>query len=74
MISQQDFLEGMGIQQRCQQLKAASPKDSEKLEGELQRLTQPEEMGEIYKCMFITLRKNGEIFPFSDPEQQHTYS
>lgn len=82
VISQGDFLKLMGIDNRVevilwftvQQLKANHPHLAERLDSEVERLTHSDEMGEIYKFMFITKKKHGEIFPFSDPDPDITYS
>jgi SAM-dependent MidA family methyltransferase len=51
------------LQRSClliQQLKAASPDESERLNSEMQRLIGADEMGEIYKFFFLGLKKYGK--------------
>lgn len=52
-----------------QQLKLASPENSEKLDSEMIRLIDSGEMGEIYKFMLLTLKKYGDIFPFIEANE-----
>lgn len=54
-LTQGYFLEAMGINTRVDILsKAMTKENKERLESEADRLTNPDEMGEIYKVQLVT--------------------
>lgn len=54
-ITQADFLTQMGIELRMQQLaQQASPQQKQALAAALKRLTHPEQMGTLFRCLAIT--------------------
>lgn len=58
------FLEAMGISARVEMLGAKNPTKIESLAKDYERLASPDEMGEIYKCLFAASASVGEIYPF----------
>lgn len=66
LLPQGLFLEAMGIGQRAELLVHKNPAKKERLMKEYERLASPDEMGEIYKVLFIGNNKLGEVFPFNE--------
>lgn len=64
------FLECMGITMRLEILQKAAKTAAQKklLEESYVRLCSPEQMGEIYKMMYIGHKDVGEVFPFLGEE------
>lgn len=60
------FLESMGIRVRLENLIKKATDQSQKalLEESYVRLCSPNEMGEIYKFLYVGHKDNGDIFPF----------
>jgi SAM-dependent MidA family methyltransferase len=65
-MPQGQFLECMGIRIRCENLAAKSPTQAQRqlLEDSYVRLCSPEQMGEIYKFLYLGHKNNDDIFPF----------
>ncbi len=55
IISQAEFLQTFGINERAKQLIAKNPTQKDKIEAGLQRLLQPNEMGELFKTIILHL-------------------
>lgn len=53
--------------------KLSNKDKAKKLESEYFRLVSPEEMGKIYKCMYIGKENNGDVFPFISENQKIVY-
>ena len=53
IIPQGDFLRALGIELRAQALVTASPAHAARTARQLHRLTAPEEMGSLFKCLCI---------------------
>jgi len=70
MLTQGDFLNQMGLQQRAAILKEASGADPQIIESQVHRLTHPDEMGDIFKFMYVGLKSYGEVFPFINPNEK----
>lgn len=66
-MTQGDFLNMLGIQQRLEVLKQTPGVDRALLDSQVERLTDYDQMGEIYKVQYIGNRKCGEVFPFISP-------
>lgn len=64
LINQGDFLQYMGIEQRLEVLKQSDGVDAREMESRVKRLVDYEEMGQVYKFMYVGNKKNGDIFPF----------
>lgn len=71
-ITQGDFLTRMGIIQRADVLKSAPGVDQRLLDSQIQRLVSKDEMGETFKFMYASTKKNGVPFPF-DQEGEQVY-
>lgn len=64
LMTQGQFLQNMGVWHRCEYLKQANEDLGDELEKQVLRLVGDEEMGDIYKFMYMGLEKNGDVFPF----------
>ena len=63
------FLEAMGINARADILTAnANSEKKERVISECNRLTHPDEMGDIYKIQLATKGENIDVYPFIDFE------
>jgi len=70
-MPQGQFLECMGIAHRVEQLQELGVKNVEQKEviyKTYERLCSPDEMGAIYKIMFLGDKKAGEVYPFLSKE------
>ena len=65
-MPQGQFLESLGIRVRLQALqqKTASKEKRDLLESSYVRLCSPDEMGAIYKFLYLGHKDNRDIFPF----------
>jgi len=54
IATQAEFLKAMGIEARFQALAAKNPDQAEKLHRQFDRLTAPDEMGELFKVVAFT--------------------
>ncbi len=65
--TQGDFLRNMGIDIRLSMLcKMASLEQQDQLKKDVYRLTSPEEMGTLFKCMAISSSSTPPLFGFND--------
>lgn len=54
-VTQGDFLDSLGIRTRAEILKAGAPLDRQaSIDGDVRRLTAPDEMGEMFKVLALT--------------------
>lgn len=53
LISQKEFLVGLGIEERRQNLIAKNPEKSEEINSAIDRLIAPDQMGELFKCHIL---------------------
>lgn len=64
-IPQGLFLEAMGMNIRLQVLKKKMASSAKRLETDYQRLVHPDQMGEIYKVLYIGCENTlGDVYPF----------
>ena len=69
ILTQGEFLKSMGLPQRCEYLKMGNPGKAEELDLQVRRLIDSDEMGQVYKFMYVGLESAGDVFPFlSNPE------
>ncbi len=54
LLTQARFLTALGIEQRHENLAAANPGKAEELAAGVERLTGPEKMGTLFKCLCVT--------------------
>ena len=69
-IPQGQFLECMGIAHRVEQLQAQvkAPEEKQKIWESYARLCDPNQMGAIYKVLFMADKNAGEVYPFLSEE------
>jgi SAM-dependent MidA family methyltransferase len=69
-MPQGQFLECMGIAVRVENLQALtkSKKTQQQIWDSYARLADPEQMGAIYKVLFISDKNAGEVYPFLSEE------
>jgi len=73
-IPQGLFLESMGMNTRLEALwQVADSETRKRLESEYLRLVSPDEMGEIYKVMYIGRESTGEVFPFIEQNEPQVF-
>ena len=53
LISQREFLTSLGIEDREETLIKNNPEKSTEISSQIQRLIDPEQMGELFKCLII---------------------
>ena len=76
-IPQGYFLEAMGMNLRKEALKNTNKNRtdfkqiSKRLDDDYTRLVHPDQMGEIYKFLFVGTEKTGEIFPFIEGKKEN---
>jgi len=73
VTTQGQFLIDMGINERLEALQKSLPEEeTKKLESQVERLVEAEQMGQIYKVQIITNKEYGPVYPYI-PDNENSF-